>query len=141
MMNLTSWRKVAGQVFRDRADKLRAGLEISHVGLRLEGKWTVVALVPSRPFCQHDHSATHRPVAMADNDDRVNTEITGHPTSGLLHARHLVPTRTPAHGRTERQEDRGHRRHRLPAAAPRHDEHLTPRTQTTRRRRRLRNAD
>src|ERR1035437_1710499 len=80
MMNLTSWRKVAGQVFRDRADKLRAGLEISHVGLRLEGKWTVVALVPSRPFCQHDHSATHRPVAMADNDDRVNTEITGHPT-------------------------------------------------------------
>jgi hypothetical protein len=42
-MNLTSWQKVAGQVFRDRADELRAGLEISHVGLRLEGKWTVVA--------------------------------------------------------------------------------------------------
>jgi hypothetical protein len=38
MMNLTSWRKVADQVFRDRADELRAGLEISHVGLRLESK-------------------------------------------------------------------------------------------------------
>lgn len=75
-MNLTSWQKVAGQVFRDRADELRAGLEISHVGLRLEGKWTVVALVPSRPFCQHDHSATRRLVALADNDDRVETEIT-----------------------------------------------------------------
>jgi hypothetical protein len=31
---------------------------------------------------------------MADNDDRVKTKITGHPTSGLLHARHPVPTRT-----------------------------------------------
>ena len=56
-------------MFRDRADEPRAGLEISHVGLRLEGKWTAVALVPSRPFCQRDHSATHRPVAATDNDD------------------------------------------------------------------------
>jgi hypothetical protein len=36
MMDLTSWRKVAGQVFRDRADELRAGHEIPHAGFALK---------------------------------------------------------------------------------------------------------